>query len=167
LCSIIPTMILKQHFAGRFDINVKPEALKTIAQVSRTLDEMLNRAPDRHAPYVGDAAFTTKSGIHASAILKNPATYEHVAPESVGNRRKVLVSDQAGRSNVLAELERIGVAIDRNDPRLARLLEEVKDREARGYSYASADASFALLARRILGKVPECFSVEHFDVNLD
>ena len=90
--------------------HVKPDALKTIAQVSHTLDEMLNRAPDRHAPYVGDAAFTTKTGIHASAILKNPATYEHVAPETVGNKRKVLVSDQAGRSNVLAELDRIGVA---------------------------------------------------------
>ncbi len=167
LCSIIPTLLLKQEFSGRFDINVKPEALKTLSQVSHTLDEMLNRAPDRHAPYVGDAAFTTKTGIHASAILKNPATYEHVAPESVGNRRKVLVSDQAGRSNVLAELERTGVAIDRNDPRLARLLEEVKDREARGYSYESADASFALLARRVLGKVPEYFSVEQFDVNVE
>ena len=167
LCSIIPTLLLKQDFAGRFDINVKPEALKTIAQVSRTLDEMLNRAPDRHAPYVGDAAFTTKTGIHASAILKNPATYEHIAPEAVGNRRKVLVSDQAGRSNVLAELERIGVTLEKNDPRIARLLEEVKDREARGYSYESADASFALLARRVLGKVPEYFSVEQFDVNVE
>jgi len=167
LCSIIPTLLLKQDFSDRFDINVKPEALKTLSQVSRTLDEMLNRAPDRHAPYVGDAAFTTKTGIHASAILKNPATYEHVAPETVGNRRKVLVSDQAGRSNVLAELERIGVTIEKNDPRIARLLEEVKEREAKGYSYESADASFALLARRILGKVPEYFSVEQFDVNVE
>jgi 2-isopropylmalate synthase len=167
LCSLIPTLILKQDFASRFDINVKPEALKTLSQVSRMLDEMLNRAPDRHAPYVGDAAFTTKTGIHASAILKNPATYEHVAPEAVGNRRKVLVSDQAGRSNVLAELERIGVAVDKNDPRVARLLEEVKARESAGYSYESADASFALLARRVLGKVPEYFTVEQFDVNVE
>jgi 2-isopropylmalate synthase len=167
LCSIIPTLLLKNDFASRFDIGVKPDALKTLSQVSHTLDEMLNRAPDRHAPYVGDAAFTTKTGIHASAILKNPATYEHIAPESVGNRRKVLVSDQAGRSNVLAELERIGVAIDKNDPRIARLLEEVKDREARGYSYESADASFALLARRVLGKVPDYFAVEQFDVNVE
>jgi 2-isopropylmalate synthase len=128
---------------------------------------MLNRAPDRHAPYVGDAAFTTKTGIHASAIVKDPSTYEHVPPESVGNRRKLLVSDQSGRSNLLAELERIGVTIDRNDPRLARLLEEVKEREAIGYAYESADASFAVLARRVLGKVPEYFTVEQFDVNVE
>jgi 2-isopropylmalate synthase len=167
LCSIIPTLLLKQDFAARFDINVKPQALQTLFQLSHTLDEMLNRAPDRHAPYVGDAAFTTKTGIHASAILKDPTTYEHVAPEKVGNRRKVLVSDQAGRSNVLSELERIGVVIEKNDPRIARVLEEVKDREAKGYSYESADASFALLARRVLGKVPEYFSVEQFDVNVE
>jgi 2-isopropylmalate synthase len=167
LCSIIPTLLLKPDFAERFDINVKPETLKTLSQVSRTLDEMLNRAPDRHAPYVGDAAFTTKTGIHASAIVKNPSTYEHVAPETVGNRRKLLVSDQSGRSNVLAELERIGVKVEKNDPRIPRLLDEVKEREAKGYSYESADASFALLARRQFGKVPEYFSVEQFDVNVE
>jgi 2-isopropylmalate synthase len=167
LCSIIPTLLLKPDFASRFDINVKPETLKTLSQVSRTLDEMLNRAPDRHAPYVGDAAFTTKTGIHASAIVKNPATYEHVAPEAVGNRRKLLVSDQSGRSNVLAELERIGVTVEKNDPRIARLLEEVKEREAKGFAYESADASFALLARRVFGKVPEYFTVEQFDVNVE
>jgi 2-isopropylmalate synthase len=167
LCSIIPTLMLKPDFAGRFDINVKPDALAHIAKISHTLDEMLNRAPDRHAPYVGDSAFTTKTGIHASAIVKNPATYEHVPPESVGNRRKLLVSDQSGRSNVLAELERIGVAVDKNDPRVARLLDEVKEREANGYAYEAADASFALLARRILGKVPDYFDVEQFDVSVE
>jgi 2-isopropylmalate synthase len=167
LCSIIPTLMLKPDFAGRFEINVKPDALAHIAHVSRTLDEMLNRAPDRHAPYVGDSAFTTKTGIHASAIMKNPATYEHVRPESVGNRRKLLVSDQSGRSNVLAELERIGIAVDKSDSRVTRLLEEVKEREANGYAYETADASFALLARRILGKVPDYFDVEQFDVSVE
>ena len=92
-------------------------------------------APNRHAPYVGESAFATKAGIHASAIMKDPATYEHVAPEAVGNRRKLLVSDQAGRSNVLAELERIGLKVDKNDQRVARLLDEVKEREAIGYAY--------------------------------
>ncbi len=77
--------------------------------VSRALDDMLNRAPDRHAPYVGESAFTTKAGIHASAIVKDPATYEHVAPEAIGNHRKVLVSDQAGRSNLLSELDRMQI----------------------------------------------------------
>lgn len=167
LCSIIPTLMLKQDFAVRFDIGVKPAALRQLSQVSRSLDEMLNRAPDRHAPYVGDSAFTTKTGIHASAILKDPTTYEHVPPESVGNRRKVLISDQSGRSNVLAELERIGVSVDKNDPRVPHLLEEVKEREARGYAYESADASFALLARRMLGKVPQYFDVEQFDVSVE
>jgi 2-isopropylmalate synthase len=128
---------------------------------------MLNRAPDPHAPYVGASAFATKAGIHASAILKDPATYEHVPPERVGNRRRVMVSDQAGRSNVLAELDRLGIPVAKDDPRLARLLEEVKTREAGGYAYEAADASFALLARRILGHVPDYFSVERFSVSVE
>ena len=167
LCSLIPTLLLKPDYAERFDIKVKPEALSALTHVSHTLDEMLNRAPDRHAPYVGESAFATKAGIHASAIMKDPKTYEHVSPEATGNRRKLLVSDQAGRSNVLAELERLGVAVDKNDPRLVRLLEEVKAREAKGYAYEAADASFALLARRILGKVPNYFDVERFNVNVE
>jgi 2-isopropylmalate synthase len=128
---------------------------------------MLNRAPNRHAPYVGDSAFATKAGIHASAILKEPKTYEHVPPEAVGNKRRLMVSDQAGRSNVLAELERIGLKVDKDDPRIARLLDELKEREAAGYAYESADASFELLARRLLGGVPDYFSVEQFDVNVE
>src|SRR5271169_1387180 len=167
LVSIIPTLKLKAEFSQHFDIGVPDEKLQTLAHVSHTLDEMLNRAPDRHAPYVGESAFATKAGIHASAIVKEPATYEHVAPELVGNRRKLLVSDQSGRSNVLAELERIGLAIDKDDPRVTRLLDEVKEREAIGYAYEAADASFALLARRILGKVPDYFDVERFSVNVE
>ena len=167
LTSIIPTLKLKPQFAEAFEIGVSDAKLKELAQASRKLDEMLNRAPNRHAPYVGDSAFATKAGIHASAILKDPATYEHVSPEATGNRRKVMVSDQGGRSNVLAELERIGIAVDKNDSRVARLLDEVKDREAVGYAYEAADASFELLARRILGKVPDYFDVERFDVNVE
>jgi 2-isopropylmalate synthase len=167
LVSIIPTLKLKKEFADRFEIKVTDEKLKGLAHASRQLDEMLNRAPNRHAPYVGDSAFATKAGIHASAIMKEPATYEHVAPEATGNQRRLMVSDQGGRSNVLAELERIGLKVDKNDARIARLLEEVKEREALGYAYEGADASFELLARRILGKVPEYFSVEKFDVNVE
>ncbi|MFG1320060.1 citramalate synthase [Xanthobacter autotrophicus] len=167
LCSIIPTLLLKSDYSAHFDIGVSRAALADIANVSRTLDEMLNRAPDRHAPYVGESAFATKAGIHASAILKDPATYEHVPPEAVGNRRKLLVSDQAGKSNVLAELERLGVPVEKTDPRIARLLDEVKTREALGYAYEAADASFALLARRILGSVPDFFDVERFSVNVE
>jgi 2-isopropylmalate synthase len=167
LVSIIPTLKLKREFADRFDIGVSEAQLTTLAHASRMLDEMLNRAPNRHAPYVGESAFATKAGIHASAIMKEPATYEHVPPDAVGNRRKLLVSDQAGKSNVLAELERIGIKVDKDDPRLARLLEVVKEREAIGYAYEAADASFELLARRVLGKVPSYFDVEKFDVTVE
>jgi 2-isopropylmalate synthase len=167
LVSIIPTLKLKSEFADKFDIGVSDDKLKGLAHVSRALDEMLNRAPNRHAPYVGESAFATKAGIHASAIMKDPATYEHVGPESVGNQRRLLVSDQAGRSNVLAELERIGIKVDKNDPRVARLLDEMKELEASGYAYEGADASFELLARRILGKVPDYFAVEKFDVTVE
>jgi 2-isopropylmalate synthase len=167
LVSIIPTLKLKPEFAEKFEIGVSDEKLKSLAHVSRALDEILNRAPNRHAPYVGESAFATKAGIHASAILKDPATYEHIAPERVGNRRKLLISDQGGRSNILAELDRIGLKVDKDDPRIARLLDEVKEREAVGYAYEAADASFELLARRMLGKVPSYFDVEQFDVNVE
>ena len=167
LCSLIPTLKLKTEFAERFEIGVSDTKLASLVHLSRTVDDMLNRAPDRHAPYVGESAFTTKAGIHASAMVKDPSTYEHVAPEVVGNHRKILVSDQAGRSNVLAELERAGVAVKKDDPKLARLLDEVKEREAAGFAYESADASFELLARRTLGTVPEYFRVEQFDVNVE
>ncbi len=188
LVSIIPTLKLKPEYAEQFEIAVSEQKLKKLTQVSHALDELLNRAPNRHAPYVGESAFATKAGIHASAIVKELETdlasaehienggqreptraksYEHVAPESVGNRRKLLVSDQAGRANVLAELERIGIKVDKDDPRIGRLLEEVKSREAAGYAYESADASFDVLARRVMGKVPDFFTVERFDVNVE
>jgi len=167
LVSIIPTLKLKSEYADKFETGVSDEALGRLARVSHAVDELLNRAANRHAPYVGESAFATKAGIHASAIMKEPATYEHIAPERVGNRRKLLVSDQAGRSNVLAELERIGLAVDKDDPRVIRLLDEVKEREAIGYAYESADASFELLARRLLGKVPHYFEVDKFDVNVE
>lgn len=167
LTSIIPTLLLKSEFANRFETGVTSERLLAITRASRILDEILNRAPARQAPYVGESAFATKAGIHASAILKEPETYEHVKPESVGNRRRVLVSNQAGRSNIMAELERVGIAVDKSDPRVATLLDEVKLREGAGYSYEAADASFELLARRILGEVPRYFSVDSFRVMVE
>jgi 2-isopropylmalate synthase len=167
LVSLIPTLLLKRDFAERFEIGVTSEKLATLSKVSHTLDELLNRAPNRHAPYVGASAFATKAGIHASAVMKEPKTYEHIAPESVGNKRRLLVSDQAGKSNILAELERIGVRLDKDDSRVARLLDEVKQKESLGYAYEGADASFALLARRILGQVPDYFEVERFRVDVE
>ena len=157
LVSIIPTLKLKQEYAEKFEIGVSDDQLKNLVHVSHRLDELLNRASNRYAPYVGENAFATKAGIHASAIMKEPETYEHVRPDAVGNKRKVLVSDQAGRANVLAELDRIGLKVDRDDPRIGQLLDEVKRREAAGYAYEAADASFELLARRMFGKVPDFF----------
>ena len=167
LATIIPTLKLKDDFARFVETGVSDDALTRLTQISRGLDEILNRSPNRHAPYVGSSAFATKAGIHASAVMKDPRTYEHVEPERVGNRRKVLVSDQAGRSNILAELERLGIAVKKDDPRITRLLDEVKEREGLGYSYEGADASFFLLARRVLGEVPEFFRVERFSVNVE
>jgi 2-isopropylmalate synthase len=167
LTSIIPTLLLKSEFAERFETRVTPDRLRKLTHASRVLDEILNRAPNRQAPYVGEAAFATKAGIHASAILKEPATYEHVPPESVGNRRRVLVSDQAGKSNLMHELERLGITVDKDDSRVAALLDEVKAREAVGYAYEGAEASFELLARRLLGEVPNYFSVDSFRVMVE
>ena len=167
LTSIIPTLMLKSDYADRFETSVTPEKLRTLTHASRILDEVLNRAPNRHAPYVGEAAFAHKGGIHVSAVQKDPRTYEHVPPESVGNRRKLLVSDQAGRSNILAELDRVGIPIPKDDPRIGKLLDEVKEREATGYAYEAADASFELLARRMLGNVPQFFEVDSFRVMVE
>lgn len=167
MTSIIPTLLLKSEFADAFETGVTSAALRTLTHASRVLDEVLNRSPNRHAPYVGESAFATKAGIHASAILKDPETYEHVPPESVGNKRRLLVSDQAGKSNVLAEMERVGIAIDKDDPRVLAVLEEVKTREAAGYAYEAAEASFELLARRVLGEVPRYFSVDSFRVMVE
>jgi 2-isopropylmalate synthase len=162
LISIIPTLMLKPAFAGRFETGITSEALAGIARLSRHFDELLNRAPEPQAPYVGASAFATKAGIHASALLKEPQTYEHVPPEAVGNRRRVMVSDQGGKANFIAELKRRGIAVDRADHRLDSLIAVVKEREAEGYAYEGADASFELLARRMLGTVPEFFRVDSF-----
>jgi 2-isopropylmalate synthase len=167
LVAIIPTLLLKPAYAERFETGVSLESLKSLTHASHTFDEILNRAPNRQAPYVGSSAFATKAGIHASAILKAPETYEHVAPESVGNRRRMLVSDQAGKSNLVSELERFGLAVDRGDRRLDGLLAEIKQREAQGYAYEGADASLELLARRRLDKMPVFFKVEGFRVNVE
>jgi 2-isopropylmalate synthase len=167
LVSVIPTLQLKSDYAERFRTGIGRDQLASLTKVSHTLDELLNRAPNRQAPYVGASAFATKTGIHASAVQKDPRTYEHIVPESVGNRRHVLVSDQSGKSNVLAELERLGIRVGKDDPRVRSVLEEVKEKEALGYAYEGADASFELLARRILGEIPEYFSVERFSVKVE
>jgi len=167
LISLIPTLMLKPAYAERFDIGVKPEGLAELTQIAQRFDDLVNRAPNRQAPYVGASAFTTKAGIHASAIAKDPRTYEHVDPAVVGNRRHVLVSEQAGKANLMVELERLGIAVEKSDPRLDTVLRKVKERESVGYAYEGAGASFELLARRTLGSVPEYFKVEGFHVTVE
>ncbi|MAS15189.1 MAG: citramalate synthase [Nitratireductor sp.] len=162
LVTILPTLALKPTYAERFTTGIPDENLVDLSRLSHGFDELLNRAPEQQAPYVGASAFATKAGIHASAVLKEPETYEHVPPESVGNTRRVMVSDQGGKSNFIAELKRRGIAVDKADPRLDTLIALVKEREAQGYAYEGADASFELLARRTLGRVPEFFKVDGF-----
>ncbi len=162
LITILPTLMLKSAYADRFVTGLSLDKLADITRLSHAFDELLNRAPNAQAPYVGASAFATKAGIHASAVLKEPETYEHVPPETVGNRRRVMVSDQGGKSNFIAELKRRGIVVDKADPRLDTLIARVKEREAQGYAYEGADASFELLARRTLGHVPEFFKVDGF-----
>lgn len=167
LCTLLPNLLLKEPFASQLETGVSAQQLAHITSVSRLLDEILNRAPDRYAPYVGQSAFVHKGGLHSSAVLKDPTTYEHVKPESVGNERIIPVSDQAGRSNVMARLSEAGIEIDAKDSRVARLLEDIKARAASGYAYDGAEASFELLARRALGQVPDYFTVESFRVSVE
>ena len=166
LMSLIPTFFLKKDFSNKFETNINPNNIKNLTQCSRLLDEILNRKPNKHLPYVGAAAFSHKGGLHVSAVQKDPKTYEHINPEEVGNTRNIVVSDQSGKSNIISRLKTIGVNIQENDPKIKKLLEEVKDREFIGYSYDGADASFELLARRINGEIPRFISIKEYDVTV-
>jgi 2-isopropylmalate synthase len=160
LITIIPNLMLKMGF----ETGVSTDGLKRLAPVSHALDERLNRAPDRSAPYVGERAFAHKGGLHVSAVEKDPRCYEHVEPGLVGNRRHVVVSDQSGRSNVLATFRDFGLEVDPDDPKVMQLLDDVKAREFNGFAYDGAEASFELLARRALETVPEYFKLTSFRV---
>ncbi|HUF55946.1 MAG TPA: citramalate synthase, partial [Thermohalobaculum sp.] len=167
LVSLIPTLALKPALAERFETGVPKNALPRLRQLSLLLDEILNRTPNRHAPYVGGAAFAHKAGLHASAIAKDPTTYEHVDPAAVGNRRIVPMSNQAGRSNLARRLAESGITVARDDARLGALLADVKAREEQGYAYDSAEGSFEVLARRHLGLLPHFFTVDRYRVMVE
>ncbi|MDA1098441.1 MAG: citramalate synthase [Proteobacteria bacterium] len=167
LVALIPTLALKPGFAENFETGIDADGLRHLTATSHLLDELLNRAPARQAPYVGASAFAHKGGLHVSAVLKDPRTYEHIEPALVGNSRQVLVSNQAGRSNILARLAEIGIEIDAKHPKVDRLLEEVKQREFEGYAYDGAEASFELMARRVMGEVPDYFDVKGFRVMVE
>ncbi|MCY0147600.1 citramalate synthase [Hoeflea sp. G2-23] len=167
LVTLIPTLMLKPAFSDRFETGIPVENLERLTGLSHGFDELLNRSPATQSPYVGASAFATKAGIHASALIKDPRTYEHIPPESVGNFRKVMVSDQGGKSNFINALKLRGITVGKDDPKLDRLISIVKEREATGYAYEGADASFELLAHRTLGRVPEFFSVTSFRVMVE
>jgi len=166
LISLIPTIVLKKIFSDHFEIKINKNKIKTLTECSRLLDEILNRKSNRRAAYVGPSAFAHKGGLHVSAVSKDPKTYEHIDPSLVGNVRNIIVSDQAGKSNIMSRLNKYGIKIDKNDPKVQTLLKEVKDREFVGYSYDGADASFELLVRRLLGEIPKYLTISKYDVSV-
>lgn len=167
LTSLIPTLLLKEPYASQFDIGVSRDALAGLTKLSRMLDDILNRVPTKQSPYVGASAFAHKAGLHASAILKDPSTYEHVEPALVGNARIIPMSNQAGQSNLRKRLQDAGLQVEKGDPALARILERIKEREAEGYSYDTAQASFEMLARAELGQAPDFFEVKRYKVTVE
>ncbi|MCL7409984.1 citramalate synthase [Marivivens donghaensis] len=164
LTTIIPTLLLKEPYKSTLDTGITTEALAGMRKLSRLLDDILNRVPAKQAPYVGASAFAHKAGLHASAILKDPSTYEHIDPALVGNSRIIPMSNQAGQSNLRRRLAEAGFEVDDKDPALPRLLEEIKERESRGYSYDTAQASFELLARETLFQPRPFFDVDRYRV---
>lgn len=158
LIAIIPSLTLKMGF----QTGVSEEKLPQLTRISRLLDERLNRAPNPHAAYVGAAAFAHKGGLHVSAMARDSRTYEHIEPAKVGNERLILVSDKAGRSNIVSRLQQMGLQDEAEHPELDRLIREIKQREMQGYAYDGADASFYLLARRMLSHLPEYFKIDSF-----
>ncbi len=160
LISIIPTLMLKMGY----DTGISEEKLSRITTLSRMIDDRLNRSPNPHQPYVGAAAFAHKGGLHVSAVEKDSASYEHIPPEKVGNERVILVSDKAGKSNILARMKQLGMAIDGENLKVEDLVTEIKEREQQGYAYEDADASFEILVKRHLDEVPHYFGVEAFRV---
>ncbi|MFN8928788.1 MAG: citramalate synthase [Alphaproteobacteria bacterium] len=160
LVSIIPTLMLKMGFKT----GVSEKQLAQLTNVSRAIDDRLNRTPNRHAAYVGASAFAHKGGFHVSAMSKDEKSYEHIDPAKVGNRRLVLVSDKAGRANILTRLAQMGLKIAPDDEGVGDLVRAVKEREAIGYAYEDAEASFELMARQMLDAVPQFYDLHSFRV---
>ena len=167
LTSLLPILKLKEPYRSRYAIGITDADLRDLKRASRVLDDILNRIPAPQAAFVGASAFVHKAGLHASAILKNPVTYEHIDPALVGNQRDIPMSNQAGQSNLRKRLKEANLIVERDDPALGRILELVKEREAQGYSYDTAQASFELLARRELGLCPDFFEVKRYKVSVE
>ncbi|MEA5577375.1 citramalate synthase [Anabaena sp. UHCC 0451] len=162
LCSLIPNLQLKLGYSciGKHQLN-------QLTETSRFVSEVVNLAPDEHAPYVGRSAFAHKGGIHVSAVERNPLTYEHIQPEQVGNRRRIVISEQSGLSNVLAKARTLGMELDKHDPQARQILHRMKELESAGYQFEAAEASFVLLMYEALGLRQQFFEVKGFQVHCD
>ena len=159
LVTVLPNLVLKMGRSMRCAPN-----LTQLRDLSLFFDELANLRPDPKAPFVGQSAFAHKGGLHANAAQKVARSYEHIDPALVGNRTRVLVSDMAGRSSLALKAREFGVDLDEKSPELKGLIEELKEREFRGYEYEAADASFKLLVARMLGRNREFFQVEGYRV---
>ncbi len=165
LVTLIATLALKEPYCSLYKLQATSEDVAKLTRVSRALDEILDRKPDKFAAYVGSSAFAHKGGLHASAVNRNAATYEHIEPERVGNVRDIPVSNQAGRANMEPWFERIGISGDSlPQSRKCEILAEVKRRESQGYTYDVAQASFTLLVKRMTGLLPEYFNIKRYRV---
>ncbi|WP_319585747.1 citramalate synthase [uncultured Desulfobulbus sp.] len=160
LTSIIPALIFKMGLECK--VGKRIDQLYTTA---RLVNELANLPHNRYQPYIGESAFAHKGGIHVSAVQRNPMTYEHIAPEKVGNARRILISDQSGKANVLMKAQKYGLDIEQNDPLMVSIVNELKDLENQGYQYEAAEASFELLMRRALGLQRKFFQPEAFRVS--
>lgn len=162
LCSLIPNLQLKLGYSC-----IAEHQLGQLAEASRFVSEVVNLAPDEHAPFVGLSAFAHKGGIHVSAVEKNPLTYEHIRPEQVGNLRRIVISEQSGISNVLAKARTFGIELDKQTPEAKQILQRLKELESEGYQFEAAEASFALLMYEALGGRQQFFEVKGFQVHCD
>ena len=167
LVTLLPTLLLKEPYASLYVTGVHVNKLAGLTSLSRMLDDVLNRVSDKWAAYVGASAFAHKAGLHASAILKDPLTYEHIDPSVVGNERIIPMSNQAGQSNLRKRLMDAGLTVNKGDGRLNEILNTIKEREDRGYAYDSAQASFELIARNILGQLPIFFEIKRYRVTVE
>jgi 2-isopropylmalate synthase len=158
LCSIVPNLELKMKRPALTD------RLSHLKEVSGFVTEIANLMPNKHQPYVGDSAFAHKGGVHIHAVLKNPATYEHVDPAKVGNRQRVLVSDYAGRSGLLDKIESFGIKLSKDHSKVHELIETLKERESQGYQFEGAEGSFELLMRKAMGSHTPAFQLLGFRV---
>jgi 2-isopropylmalate synthase len=161
LVSILPALQLKMGVAC-----VTPEQLKTLKHVSRSVDEIANRAPWTQQAYVGQSAFAHKGGVHVDAVKKNSRTYEHIDPEAVGNERRILVSDLSGRANLELKAKELGLALDAKSPEARAILERLKELENRGYQFETAGASFKLMVDEAFGRRPRYFELKDLSVNV-